>query len=854
MKFNYQLSALCATVAFASSMAFGEDFFLKETQGSGKNWNTIGAWTNAAGQASTAAPSKGNSYFVAGGMHVRPFETSAVQTFGGDKLVIGSADSAGTYMNKAYNWVTIPELRLVNGFCCSAFANGQADLRARIDGTVVVESPASNPFTFKRYDNNQKGLGCAIAADISGGEGTGFKFIGGDIYQSTMTLSGDNAGYKGKIFVTTEKANEGFTLIIDSPTALGGACESEKTDAIDLTVWPSGNLVLTKNAGPLVSAANRGITANVKSGVSTGTLNITAEDGADVELAHPIAGTAKVIKKGPGRLTLSGEYSAGALSVSEGSLVLASVSAIEAAGVVNASVGIVSPSTEAFTVDGVAVDGGSVTIRYAEGNAGSCILGSSCTMTAKPLALTLKTADALYDVAEIEMMRIPQSVRTVTAGDFSFDASSLSYRLPNFDVTIRDLGNGMQGVVLVRRNPVVFRDDTNNQATFTSGGTTWSDGEVAHSGADYAITNGAVLRTTSSMFKGESLTIADGGELMMKANNQTVATTVLLPGGCISAGKSTSNSDPQWINGTVEVRGTEEKPAYFRSHNNGMPVIGGGLSGDGVLQVCPRKDSEGRSAALRASSSVFSGVICVDAVGQPQFTLFLGDFSDVIGGPASSLAYNALTMKNKTTLQPDETLTIDAQNRGILIRDNVTVNVTNGVVMTVNVPVTLNGALTKSGGGKLVLGGQAWFENAAKDGVTDVPTSDKNKLTLSAGIVEAACPAALKNVAVAVNGGSLGFDPTKDYGTLGCEPASIDVSKANLAIAITTKVEGTGYSIPVLTVDAATAEALSGKISCYDPASASKRATLKTVPAADGSGRVTFVAEWSRKGLLMIFR
>ena len=689
-----------------------------------------------------------------------------------------------------------------------------------------------------------------IAADIEGDAGTGFEFKGSGRYNSVMTLTGDNSAYLGQVKVSGMYAS-GYTdatLIVDgSATALGGSPASAKSDAVLFSFQNSARLVLTNiAANAVVGNPNRGIQASFTE--STARDAFYLDVASDITLASPLAGDAPIKKTGAGILTLTGAYvSSGALSVEEGAggVVLASESAISAVRPADEDFSIRSPSAAAFTAQGVAFNGGRVEIVVSAGNAGMCQMDGACSIASTPIALALETSDDIYGISEVKMMTVPASVKTVTEDDFTCDATSLPLGLPRFAIEIRDEGGDVQGVYIVRRHPVVFRNDSNTDATFDTAGTTWSDGDKVTAGNDYAITNGASIRTTAT-FVGESLTLGDGATLTLKQNSQTIGDIFAYPGSTINNGKA-SNIEALTLNGNLHVYGTWGRPVFVGDHQSSAgTVLAGTLLGDGVLRF-GKNNGSALHASITGDNSDFAGSIAVDT-GNASWTMELTVGSAAsLGGDIASFNYRALKLGVGATLIPAETMTLAAVNRGILVAGDAKIDVPDGVTLTVEEPITYSGSLVKVGTGTLVLSGAAYFENAGGDGVTTEPTSGKNVLVLSNGVVQANSAASLSNVVVKAGAGTLALG--MPLGERGLERVAFDVSDSGLNVSVPESAHGGG--ICLFTVSAEDAPVLVGKVSCLAKSEA-RQTLLDVTTRENGDGTVSFRA--SKLGLIIFVR
>ena len=218
-----------------------------------------------------------------------------------------------------------------------------------------------------------------------------------------------------------------------------------------------------------------------------------------------------------------------------------------------------------------------------------------------------------------------------------------------------------------------------------------------------------------------------------------------------------------------------------------------------------------------------------------------------LGGDIASFNYRALKLGAGATLVPAETMTLAALNRGILVAGDAKIDVPNGVTLTVEEPITYSGSLVKVGTGTLVLSGAAYFENAGGDGVTTEPTSGKNVLVLSNGVVQANSAASLSNVVVKAGAGTLALG--MPLGERGLERVAFDVSDSGLNVSVPESAHGGG--ICLFTVSAEDAPALVGKVSCLAKSEA-RQTLLDVTTRENGDGTVSFRA--SKLGLIIFVR
>ena len=855
MKSMKRIASLLAVVMAVGSVR-ATTYYMKSNYSNERTaaaWSMTAAWDDGSGNnpayAPVSADATGTEFCINNGYTNRTISTT--RTLYGT-IQVGDETSEGVIFNKLYNGVftTFVDGIVLKKGSYQAVASGDnnPDERACIAGRVVIASSENTPFVFKRNDN-RSGLGFWITADIDGGVGTGFEFQGSGRRNSVMTLAGDNSGYLGQIKVsgTYTSGYTDTTLIVDgSATALGGAPVSAKQDAVLFSFQNSARLVLTNLAeNAVVGSANRGIEASFTGDKTRDAFYLDV--ASDITLASPLAGDAPIKKTGAGMLTLTGAYvSSGALSVEEGAggVVLASESAISAVKRADEDFSIRSPSAAAFTAQGVAFNGGRVEIVVSAGNAGTCQMDGDCTIGATPITLALVTEDGIYGISEVKMMTVPESVKVVTADDFAFDGTSLPFGLPRFCIDIRDEGGSVQGVYLVRRHPVVFRDNTDIDATnsdTTFDAAVWSDGDKVTAGNDYAITNGASIRTTAT-FVGESLTLGDGATLMLKQVVQTIGDLVAFPDATIINGKSSGYAE---LRGNLRVCGTWADPVFIGDSGKNGTILASKLSGDGVLKFGKSQGSDLKTSVTNDNSE-FTGSMEVVSDSDGSMTFTVGSATS-LGGDLASYNYRALKIGSNVTLVPSKTMTLSAANRGILVAGDAKIDVPDGITLTVAEPIAYNGSLTKIGAGTLVLSGDACFENAGGDGVTAEPTVGKNILVLSNGVVEATSASSLSNLVVKAGEGTLSLNMA--LGERGVECVGFDVSESGLKV-VAAMQQGR-QDVCLFTVPETDAAVLVGNVSAFG-VSGGRRSRLKVKAVSNGDGTVSFCGH--KPGMMIVFQ
>ena len=409
----------------------------------------------------------GLEYIITNNYTARTLATSANIYYG--HVTVGTTDSPGIIGNKCYGFPIEYRggLTVVNGQYVPINSGGTDDKEgkttAQIAGTIEVLSPNTNPFWFGA-DNAQ---GVAIYADISGAEDTGLVIGGSTDYKwtnyKTITISGDNSQFLGSMEVGRASF---ITNFIGSATALGGAPSVLNEEAVKFSSKGDTTIVFQSAVGDCQIPATRGIVLN---GVAGGSIYprsfwLDLEEGANVEVLGPFKANGlcsnnrqelKIEKDGAGTLTLSGPVTLEnaktfTFKVNEGRVVLGSETARALTNELSNAVWIKSPSAEEFTVSGYTLsEGAGFVVRHENGAAGTIVLDSDCKIAATPINIQLTTDELGYDAYEVCVMKVPTSVRALTAEDFVDVDMSQGYDYPNTTFRI-ETADGVQSIYMSR--------------------------------------------------------------------------------------------------------------------------------------------------------------------------------------------------------------------------------------------------------------------------------------------------------------------------------------------------------------------------------------------------------------------
>ena len=499
------------------------------------------------------------------------------------------------------------------------------------------------------------------------------------------------------------------------------------------------------------------------------------------------------------------------------------------------------------------------------------------------------------------LFEVPDTIEL--EGHFAFDASGLTNVIGRATGSIDYLqADGKNRIVLTTGAKVVTQ-------IVTDGGSTPSESSVlplaldtparwdpaiaptdeGASQCDYYVPTNKVLRTHESYdgagtptFPGNSLAVAgtfamecktayDVGDLTMFAEstfftqasgNWTVSGAVNFP----DKGKFC----------TIECYGSRSGGASL-VHTFAM-----NMSGPGDIKL--RSHSGSHSAAGRAyftgDNSGFLGqlwVTCPTTTGKSGSTTYY--FPDMtktgfceelkfdeaknLGGTLDAFRYDALYIDQMSVLWPTKSVTLAAEsNRGIKIGTggNETNRVArfrtdDGVVFTVNVPITYNGILMKEGKGTLVLGGRALFKDGQE---TTAPVAMNNRLEICAGRLKVASASAVDGVAMTFDAGTSLVLSGDDKGLRNVKIDNpFDLTKLGGVLPVSFDPETCGEkretTFGICTVSAEAAKGLSvDSFKVAKPWTGTKATVVKSTDPE--TGYVTFSADIRPVGMILLFR
>ena len=583
----------------------------------------------------------------------------------------------------------------------------------------------------------------------------------GDPVDAQIALTGNNNGFKGKIRVSK------FGHLALGHANAAGDPATVRADAIELAA--NSRLAvqtgITPNAarGISITGADAQIHARTysKAGVS---------DCTSFTLPMPITGTYGFTKMGGGTVTLAGAYTAGDIVVTNGTLVLAKTASFPRGQKVTIHDG--ATLVQKVYIPAIDIDckaGGTYTkdysfdVPYNASTGISTPLDLTDGLEETPLRIALSEPIALpfYTTNRIDLAQVPS---TATVDDF-IDATPRKYGLPNASFEIEDRA-GVKTLVLVATPVVVsvcafpFKDPFLGLVLAV---TNWSNSAVAAPGYDYLVTNKvdgmcSVVNGNTLTFKGDSVTFGTGSSPNLRTVVSEVGNAIVYPNitfrpnnGAFGAFTFSETSSMRIVDdGSANCVNFET--AWANSAQREMRVkLNLPLSGNGRV-VLRTDNSLARNIEISGDNSSFTGQLRVTTVSSSSPTAdnhTLCHVADAasLGGPLDAFMPDALYINQYAQIIPQKSFTFNAANRGVFV-ENGGFCVSNGVMLTIQQPLRVNGTLYKDGAGTLALGGAVSF------GANGTTVGSKNAFRVREGAVKALADEAVAGFAATFSDGT----------------------------------------------------------------------------------------------------
>ena len=473
---------------------------------------------------------------------------------------------------------------------------------------------------------------------------------------------------------------------------------------------------------------------------------------------YPLSGTGNFIKHGPGTVTLDCAYTAGNITVQQGTLVIAPGATFPTGRTITVNNGAKLALNRAdcwgeFTLD--VKSGGTVERHVVVGYdaaTGDVTVPASIAAGATPdadgkipLALTEAISMPFHSTKRLAVATLGAGA-TFTAADFK-DDSAKTCGLPKTSFEI----DGSTLYLVARPVAVSVRDFDNSNSTINgakAGVTTeyWSNGATAQPGFDYLLTN-AVGKIGTASFAGDSLAIT--GNKNMDSQDQTsrlTATTFYPP---VTVRANSASYSIHKLAGDIVIAGVygDSNVVRFRGVVGGSGKVAEGLdvtanlSGDGTVHFRGANVTAGmHQMGVHGDNSGFVGQIVAatesnnHATNRWLTTLLGFSAPENLGGAPDVFKYDAIKTQGYSFLYPEATMTLETVNRGIDISSGG-FDVPDGVTFTVKAPIRQETIAYKLGGGILALGGTICW---GADGTRTKATSSQGTVVEEGGIAAAA--------------------------------------------------------------------------------------------------------------------
>lgn len=709
------LLASCLAAAIALPAAAGEYWLATQASIANTNPFTPSFWTDAGGVPASDAFTASDTLHVEG----KSLSMFSSRTFNG-ALHIGAEDgTSGATINVRQNTLTAGDLRWHRG----EVTHNYGGRHGTIAGTMLLDNSSSD-HNIGTFSNSAKS-GIRITAAMSCEDsGVVLTVASRALAGGMLALAGNNAGYIGKISQKTATT----PFILASANALGNP-EVPRADALSIDVANAvlsiyDNIRLNDARGIMVNYSGLRVRATTYDNYLGTYNNCTA-----FELPMPISGSYGFTKDGTGTVTLSGAYTAGAITVADGTLEIAATASFPAGQSITVNAGaslFVHQSLSAFSItaeDGATVERviDPIIADYdpVTTNAAAVVRPSSFDVPAgyvQPLALSSAITLPFHETLRLEVLTVAAGAADLSAEDFE-DSTPKTYGLPNTSIEVVKDGDGIQHVFIVAK-PVVksvaaFPTESNSM-TLNGKASLWSDGNAVHTGADYLIVH-SVACMGDAEFRGDSLTVAND-HVYVRRDARTTKTT-FYPG--IEIRQNDSTGGGNWtVRGSFAIAGEFDSTSYltFKNYFKGGSYHGlsAALSGEGPLRITASNignylSGDGTFVRLYGDNSAYRGRFIVSNDSSPDEysgTQLWINSTNALGGALDEFKYDAITLAKYSQIHPTTSMTLKTANRGFYGSGPFGFDVPDGVTLTVKEPIRAAGAMYKHGAGNLLLGGE----------------------------------------------------------------------------------------------------------------------------------------------------
>ena len=731
---------------------------------------------------------------------------------------------------------------------------------------TVVQS--DNQIRFGAVNGNGRGFDLngtfSSAGDVAIYFGGGWSCTSGSKY----ALSGNFSEYEGRFCIDGSDGGP-LTLSLTSASAFGASSVS----AVNNYITVSRNAVTLVIDPAVTQHANKGITFNMSSGQTS---NLEVASGKSLNLIAPIYGSdGTLAKTGAGTLTLATSVAMTNITVDAGTLIVDSTASFAANTTLKIKSGATVISRVGSNIRNVTLDvedGGVFTYDFTIAFDGSSVTTKDHTsLTAadraaatKPIVVSLSQMITLPQNTEMNLAVARFSVAAgFEAADFA-DGTEKTVGLPNTSFSMSDPDNNGVVTLTMYVKPVIKRNSDKAyspiSAQYAVNGTTavWSDRLPPHSGADY-LNNWGDMYTHSDWdhntrtFEGDSLYLTtplhmksaglvmppttfagDDGKITEENLDATMARKYSGGPFILPAGKKLSfYGVATWL----------ELSGYVLRYDLEVP-----FQGEGDLTLSCKTLSTNPSY-VTGDNSLLKGKVVVSHADSPSGVsesarLEVG-LGSSLGGAMDAFTADGIKITKYSIVRPQQTMALNAANRGVTIDGYGGFDVGDGKVLTIANPVALtgeSGSLIKMGAGSLKLDGAVTRVGsntiAIDEGWLMVPGED---VATAADVAFAAGTGLEVDVeAVSANGLKLTGSAALTFAD-----SKLKVRLANTAVKEQAHV---GFSVPICTLpdDTPLTE------SSFEYVRSCKGFDVTIAKETLGNGYVRFVANCVPKGAVVI--
>jgi len=619
----------------------------------------------------------------------------------------------------------------INGIYARCNGNGLTKFAGTYD---VVGS--SNSIEFAPVnDNNGKERGFELSGTFTSDRGVIVKFVRGwSTVLVNHSLTGTFTGYKGKFSVAAPDSATSATISLKSTSAFGDAGETMDDY---LTLYKN----VTLSIDPVVTQyATKGITLSL---AASETAYISVDAAKPLTLIAPIYGTAGTLAKtGAGSLTIATSIETENISVNAGTLVVDSTASFAPGTTLTVSNGATVVSRVGSSIPNVTLDikeGGAFSYDFTVPFNGTTVTTMDYTsLTAedraaltKPIAISLSQRIPLPQNASNTLTIARFAANAGFQADDFTDGTEKTYGLPNTILLMSEPENGIVTLTMAVK-PVITRTGGDKYAPFDARYTyasinpgnppnytttpVWSDGLAAHSGADYVHDNNETMisyyawDSETRTFAGDSLYMTS--MLQMKSSKIILPRTTFAGSGKLysvpgSPSLHTYAGGPYILDADVPFYGAEENGSFYRYS------IEAPLRGSGKLTLSCIGLST-KPSFVKGDNSLLKGkVVVTHDLGVPPSSTAESARLEValgssLGGAMDAFTADGITINKYSIVRPQQTMTLNAVNRGVTIDGYGGFEVAADQVLTIANPVALaggSGSLIKMGAGSLKLDG-----------------------------------------------------------------------------------------------------------------------------------------------------